>query len=601
MSKNIHTNHVIMAFLISAILACVSSIIAANIGFHLLSHSLRVQGVILGLGWSAFTVIYFLTIRSLLLRFEMVRNWFSFDLNFGTIVRRGFLAIFLLFPMSLILYENLHLFLTKFPAILGGETKRNWQSLTADLLFFIFTVLLFFLAVFFLMKLKKSANQMFNKWPDYYYVFAIFIFSVGVRLFFISHINTQPESDFLVINNDALRIAEGKNPAAIYVTTHVAITLIYGGLYKLFGTDLVVLKFFHAFVYSLSGVLIYFVGKQVFNSKLWGWIAGTLLVLWPSLAIYSNVLTPEHVFILAECAFLLVAVKLFGNHSEIETSQIKTGRQVLLFCTTGIFLGMMGLFRPFDLLFLIALVIILLVYRKNISFYVYVLGLAALLIPYAMLSKLPGTVAEYYHQNIPNIRPCNLLVGMSIESNGQWNLNDYYLCRNIRENSADSSEYMSGVMQIVRERFIPRQAELFPFLEKKFSILWGDSYGIMAWSTQPVADGVSGEMINLALNLSLVELAVTLLLLVACLLAVILSLFQDIKAIPFLVMMAFFGFHLMEVPFEVQTRYRTVVIPMLILLACWAFVTLSSSYQKKQPAHPEDIETDATDNAGTAI
>lgn len=567
-----------MILLVSTILACPSSIILANVGFRLLSHSLLVQGGILGLGLVSFTAIYFLVIFGLFLRFERIRDWLSFELGFDSMLRRIFLAVFLLFPLSVMLYVNLSVFAAKFPA----EMLKNSWSLIDSFIFFTIIIILSCLFVILLIKLEKSNKQTLNKWPDYFYILPILVLGIAIRFYFISYINTQPESDFLAINNDAIRIAQGRAPSTLYSTTHVAITFLYGGLYKLFGINLSVLKFFHAFVYSLSGILIYFAGKRVFNSKLWGWVAGTLLVVWPSLMVYSNVLTPEHVFILVECAFLWIAVKLFEIMSEVKTPRATIGKRLFLFFIAGILLGLMGLFRPFELIFLVALIIVLVVYRRNTPLYVYLGGLIMLLIPYILLSQIPEAVVNYYHQKIPNIRPCNLLVGLNIESGGQWNQDDHYLCVEIMKNSKSDSEYTKKIIQVTYERFSLRQLELFPFLVKKFSVFWDDSYNIMMWGIRSAVGGDPYKIMDLALKLSLVELTVTLFMLIVCLIAVIIALFRDVKALPFFVMLVLLGFHLMEVPFEVQVRYRTVLMPMFILLACWAFTNLFLSFQKKQ-------------------
>lgn len=66
----------------------------------------------------------------------------------------------------------------------------------------------------------------------------------------------------------------------------------------------------------------------------------------------------------------------------------------------------------------------------------------------------------------------------------------------------------------------------------------------------------------------------------ACLVGTALAFFKGIKPALFFCLLSFFGFNLMEIPLEIQTRYRTVVMPLFIFFACWALAALNASANK---------------------
>jgi len=55
----------------------------------------------------------------------------------------------------------------------------------------------------------------------------------------------------------------------------------------------------------------------------------------------------------------------------------------------------------------------------------------------------------------------------------------------------------------------------------------------------------------------------------------VIAFFKEVKPAMLFVLIIFFGFNLMEVFFDGQTRYRSVVMSLFIFFACWAFSTLS--------------------------
>jgi hypothetical protein len=448
--------------------------------------------------------------------------------------------------------------------------------------FFILILLLscFLILLIFFAGTRSAVRSFLNNVPDFWYVAFILLFSVAIRLPFIHAINTLPISDFEIINEDAVSLAQGGQPTHMYVATHVVVTMIYGLVYRLFGVDLNVIKIFHAVVYGLSGVFLYCAGRIVFKSKLWAALAAILLVGWPSLIVYSNVLTPEHLFILVECALLLAVAYLFKNPEAIErgTGLSLSSRYVVSSILVGFLIGLLGMFRPFSELFLAAFVCTLLIYTRNLK--ASIAALFCLLMAFLSIRNVPLTIAEHYQNQFGNVRPCNLLVGLNFEASGQYNTEDQELCSKLRSKNPDNAAFTKTILGIVWERVQKEQNDVIPFVGKKFAILWANSNGILFWATQLVKEGDQGLILDAVQKINSVDFAIMFLITITCVIGTGIAFSKDIKPALFFCLLAFFGFNLMEIPFELQTRYRTVVIPLLIFFASWTFAVMSTRLAK---------------------
>lgn len=578
-------NHTFLAFLISLALGCISLFLIVGLWPGLFYYSLRVQVLLFSLVWFLGTGICFLVLLFWVDRSEKVRSILSLDLTADLAIRRAFLTVFIIFPIGLIFYQNI---LEFFRLFLGGSILDVLRAYGRVGGFNVLLLIILALPVALLVamiKMKPFRKIWWEKLPDGYYVVVIMLLGTIIRLFLIQSIDTQPSSDFLLIHKDAVGIVNGVWPDNVYAATHVVVTVLFSFLYRVFGPSVVVVKIFNLLLYALSGTLIYYASRQIFASKLWAGMAGLLFVIWPSLTIYSNVLTPEHIFIFLECVLLFFITLFFKQNELKESTGVRSVQYLSGFFLIGVLLGLSGLFRPFSELFLVAFAITLLVYgygTRQGTVMLTLIGLVALVIPFFMLGRLPQVIVDhYYHADMPNIRPCNLLVGLNPQSSGQWNMDDYYLCRNFRIQSKSSSEYMSKVLNVVMERLETGKNQLFPFLGAKFLILWTNNYSIVSWGTQTVSGGDPAFILNMAQSLSLLDFALTLLLLAFVLMGAALALLWDVKPIIFFSMLVFFGFNLMEILFEVQARYRTVIIPLFILLACWSFSALQVRYAER--------------------
>lgn len=574
----------VMIFLVSSVLASLLAILIATQKIHLVNFSLSQQILILGLIWLCLAGILFASISRWSSRSITFGALFSSDGSWNDLFQKFFLAGFLIFPLSLILFVQLKGLI---PLFLHQPITGFYDSGLPDTLlrtqvsaFLVFGALLIFLV--FHSGWTVSIRRFLEELPDVYYVLIILLLGSIARIVFIGLINTQPRSDFALIESDAALWAQGATPANMYVSSHVVQTLIYGVLYAVFGQNLLVLKLFHVVVYGLAGLFLYFTAKRVLGNKLWAGISGLLLVSWPSLALYSNVLTPEHMFILIECILFFILSLFFRNGEVVQGEKRTITRDFLLFLLVGLLVGLAGLFRPFGQLLLVAFIITLFLWRpgakvvrSNFA------GILIVLIASWSLGKIPDAVAKAYNLQIPYIRPCNLLVGLNIDAAGRWNLDDYYLCKQIRSESASQSEVTKRVLEIVWDRLQGKLNLFVPFLSSKFTLVWQNSGEILSW-TLPPDEEISQEDLHLINQVNAVDFVMMLIGTLGCLAGTVIAFFRGLKPVVFFSLAVLFVFNFMEIFFEVQNRYRTVVMPLFIFFACWSFSALYLSLLKSK-------------------
>jgi hypothetical protein len=361
------------------------------------------------------------------------------------------------------------------------------------------------------------------------------------------------------------------------------------------GADPIVIRIFHTVVYAFAGLFTYLAGKEIFGSKIWAATGAILLVGWPSLAFYTNVFTPEHLFILVESALIFVLAAFFNNQHKHESKAGEWRQSLIWFASMGLLMGICGLFRPFGELFLAAFVLTVLLSIRKRKLSEITINLLCLLLPFWLVTKMPTAVIKYYQGEPPkNVRPCNLLVGMNFEAAGQYNSPDRELCTRLRDEAADEAAFTSRVIGVVWERFQSQKDGLLLFVDRKFAILWANSNGILFWALGQVPGENQNFIFDLARKVNVVDFAIMFIITITCLIGALMVFFKGVKPVILFCLLSFFGFNLMEIPLELQTRYRTVVMPLMILFACWTLAAISGSLNSSQAFDKAELSSDLT-------
>jgi hypothetical protein len=494
--------------------------------------------------WLFFGGVFYFAISWANAHFNGIRALFAARSPAPQIVPRVFLAALFLFPFGLLAGQQV----LEFIRILStGKVYdlSGWMS-PADgagpYVLMSLAIVLAACAATLLAARQPRLRQSLESMPDRYYILIIFLAALSMRFFFIYAFDTQPVSDFRLINSDALAVARGGRPQNMYVATHVVVTMLYGSLYKIFCRPLVVIKFFHALLYAFSGLFIYHAARDILGSRFWAGIAGTLLVSWPSLAFYSNVLSPEHLFIFLECALVYFAARFFTRQN---TGAARAGwlEGIAEYIGIGLLIGLMGVFRPFGQLFLIAFLITLVVYARGWqALKKSAVKVSVLLLTVWLTGMLPAVIAGYYDTHFANVRPCNFLVGMSIDAAGQYNVNDVGLCRSIRLTSSNQGEFIRRVFDTVWARLQAGQNQILPFLGKKFEILWLNSNLIIFWAIRLAEGSPQAESaLLLAQKVNLIDFTMMLVATLTCLIGTGIAFFRGLKPPVFFILLSFLG------------------------------------------------------------
>lgn len=573
----------LMILLAAIALAGLVAFIVPSVFFSLPLFAFSRQIMIIAGFWLVCGLGFYFAISRAADRFDSVGNLFPARLTFQQAARRVFLAVFLLFPLGLLTYQHFHEF---FQVVVTGQVydPTGWMApLTGAGAYTLTSLAYVLLAVYALILLagRPHIRQYFEGLSDRYIILVILLAALSIRLFFIYTVNSQPFSDFDLIHLDALRLSQGDNPQEMYVATHVIVTMIYGLLYKVFGPYLLVIKIFQALLHALSGIFIFYTGKEILGSRFWAGVTGILAVSWPSLALYSNVLTPEHLFLFVECALLYFVVRFFKKQRlSPHTDGWLAG--IWDFVLLGFLFGLLGMFRPFSQLFSIAFLLTLVIYARDFDQLKKTAVKALVLVLVAwLLGVIPGIIASHYDNVFINVRPCSLLVGMNIESMGQFNVADKDLCWESGLASADQNKFTQIMLETVLGRLHAHQDQILSFMAQKFEILWTNSNLIVFWAIQLAEGEDKGPALALARNVNLIDFSMMLVATLACLIGTVIAFFKDVKPAVFFMLLTFLAFNLMEIIFEVQTRYRTVVMPLYIFFACWAIAGLAPRVQEK--------------------
>ncbi len=162
----------------------------------------------------------------------------------------------------------------------------------------------------------------------------IFLLALGLRLFWIRSVKALPSSDFLCYDVAAQEILKGKMYWAHEKIWPVGYPAFLAFLYYLFGHSLMSVKFVQVILSSFTAVLIYFLGKELFEREKSALLGSLIFAIYPQSIFYCGLLASETLFIFLMICSILLAVLGATRHRWI----------FLVF--SGLLLGLSSLVRP---------------------------------------------------------------------------------------------------------------------------------------------------------------------------------------------------------------------------------------------------------------
>ncbi len=290
----------------------------------------------------------------------------------------------------------------------------------------------------------------------------------------------------------------------------------------------------------ISVYLVYRIARLI-SGKTGGIIALVLMAFWPSQILYGTQLASEPVF---TCAMLFSALIATYLHKNPE-GRVKASKLLLLNIVLGISLALAGAVRPVSLILLAAIIICILPYRnmpenrnagggintsgnRNVLEGINTSGninaaedisaedhinqrggdmpedvmenpgimwkcmsrgwsrALIILISYALCSQIiNGAVSKAVDRELPGITVSfgyNLMVGMNIESKGQWNEEDAGFMDNRFQETDSAAEAHKAARTVAFERMAQDPAGTANLALEKYTLLWKDDSYASYWN-----------------------------------------------------------------------------------------------------------------------
>ncbi|WP_252242322.1 hypothetical protein [Clostridium sp. ZBS18] len=260
------------------------------------------------------------------------------------------------------LKRSMYLILFLFPFLLSmfGSIKA-FSGIKTDKTFSVLIMVIVILILFLLCNIIKRINKI--KRVDKFINIPIIIFLSAFifRLFSVYILGNKIEqiSDFLLAHNNAINGIKGNSYIATF--SHWALyPKILSFFYNIFGSKFFIGQMINVTLASIVAVLMYYITILVFNSVKPAIIVSIVYLLWPSNILYVNIYTNEFfaMFFLTTC--ILISLKCIDN----ENSE-NNYKNIILFVILGMLLAISDFFKPFSMIIIISFLITQILYNLS--------------------------------------------------------------------------------------------------------------------------------------------------------------------------------------------------------------------------------------------
>ena len=194
---------------------------------------------------------------------------------------------------------------------------------------------------------------------------------------------------------------------------------------KIFGTGVISVQIFNLIINILSGIILYFIVKNVTNNKKNAMIGVMVWALWPSQALYTPLVYTEHIFVFFSLLFILNYIKFRKKQED----KVNLRGTIVFSIISGILAFSTIQSRIAGLIILIAICIyeLIIVKEKKILNSLMFIGITivisqvlGMLYNHCILNNM---INEKYNTNTSLIG-YTTYVGMNYEESGKWNQKD---------------------------------------------------------------------------------------------------------------------------------------------------------------------------------
>ena len=378
------------------------------------------------------------------------------------------------------------------------------------------------------------------------------------RLIWIFLMPTKPVSDYLCFYSYAQKASQGFLKGYDMTFTlfrfRFGYSLFLALVFKIFGSSIIVGKFFNVFLSVILGLIIYFTVDYLFGKEAATYSA-VLYAFWPSQIMYNSVLASEHpfiVFFVLGLYFLLRAIK---------------EKKAIFGIFAGVLVAISNHIRPVAVVIIIAMVFLFALKALCKDFKILksaILSIISYVITFYTVGYLIFSLT-----GIPVWKTSmglNLMIGTDYTTYGMNNPKHSLF---VKKYAYDFQKMHGEAMKIGLERLRKETKKFIAILPRKHAIIWGDdSFGYF-WSTYKVYK--TTNFVDLVKNHPTIFYMFSQLYYYAILIYIILGILSSKKnankEIFLFLNLIFLGYVVLHIFLEVQPRYHYPAIFTLFLLS----------------------------------
>lgn len=436
------------------------------------------------------------------------------------------------------------------------QIERSVYSSTSVLILEILAAVFVLGIISFLVNRFLTANQ---------FLIVLIITAFTIRLLWIIFEKTVPISDFSMMYESAKQAANGNFSfvsADYYMSWPYQLGFTYyeAILIKIFGEHLFILKLFNIFFGIGTAVIIYFMGRTMFNEYS-GRTAAILYALYIPNIIYSSVLTNQYIstFFFFLGLYILITKGFSTKYGWV---------------LTGLLLSIGNIMRPLGSFFLLAVFVYVLIYkilpfRKKETFN-YTKKLVGILVVYFLVMQVVSMClmnAGLAKKPLSNQAPYwKFVVGFNYGSIGGWNRPDEIYLNQFKL----GKERNDASIALIKERLKDKE-KVRQLLVLKVEKFWSNPDDASKWSLE------WGKLHKP--NLQQMMTKYERLMYIACCIFAIgtISLYKRNDQLYPLLYILFGGYAAIHLFIEVQTRYRFDILPVLFLFVGYGVFAIKNS------------------------
>lgn len=386
-----------------------------------------------------------------------------------TFIRKFTNICFIVFLAFLFIYTSVFVFLLE-------KSYGNLNGYFTKIIIFVFLVLLTF-GIYYLFSQKWKTGLTIN-------IVLLLILFIGVvlRLAAAIFIPCKPVSDFKTMFDVASMAAKGDymgfaKDSYLYRFPHLTFYCVtVSMLFRIFGTNVFVVKIANVFMSSLSIFLIYLAGKEMFGKK-GGLFAALLYALFPASILYIPIMATENFAIPFFILSLYCLIKAYKSEN------IKKTLVFSLFCGAAVAAGsLMRNVYPFYLSAFVAAIVVLFKKWYKLTSSVALILSFLFVFNAVSLGLYYSGVTSYKLTSSAEPLSIFLLVGFNYNTHGTYSYED----RDIYDKAGkDFDKADKAAKAILKERIYGSPEKIPALFKDKTLILWTHgTFDSVYWSVE---------------------------------------------------------------------------------------------------------------------